>query len=81
MLSFTMNTDQATEPSKPPVSMARRRPDGFWYVEVTWQNGRREEIGNYGTAAEAEEFIMAQLEVWREGERLFIQKSARKNKY
>jgi hypothetical protein len=75
-----MSTDRTAESSKPPVSVARRRPSGTWYVEVTWQNGRREEIGNYSTAVEAEEFIKAQLESWREGQRRFTQKSARENK-
>jgi hypothetical protein len=48
----------------PPVSQARRRADGSWYVEVIWHNGRREQIGPYKTAQEANEFIKIQLQTW-----------------
>jgi hypothetical protein len=46
----------------PPVSHARRRIDGSWYVDVTWHNGRRQQIGHFNTALEADEFIKIQLE-------------------
>jgi hypothetical protein len=50
----------------PPVSNARRRPDESWYVDVLWHNGRREQIGNYKTALEAQDFIKLQLQAWHE---------------
>ena len=54
--------------STPPVSRARRRADGSWYVEVLWHNGRREQTGHFKTALEAEQFIKIQLEAWHEGQ-------------
>jgi hypothetical protein len=53
--------------ARPPTSYARHRADGTWCVSVTWQNGRREEIGRYKSAAEAEEFIKQQLQAWHDG--------------
>jgi hypothetical protein len=54
---------------KPPVSHARRRPDGSWFVETTWQNGRREKFWQYKSAVEAEAFIKDQLQAWHDGQR------------
>jgi hypothetical protein len=59
----TMTSNDA---GKPPVSHARRRDDGSWYVDVLWHNGRREKIGHFKTASEAEEFIKTQLQAWHE---------------
>jgi hypothetical protein len=53
----------------PPVSHARRRTDGSWYVDVTWHNGRRQQIGHFKTALQADEFIKIQLEAWHEGQK------------
>jgi hypothetical protein len=64
-----MERDEAHIPSKPPISHARRRPDGSWYVEVTWQNGRREQLGRYELASEAESYIKDQLQAWHDGQR------------
>jgi hypothetical protein len=56
--------------SKPPESYPRRRVDGSWYVVVTWQNGRRERIGDFKTVADADEYIRLQLEAWLEGQKI-----------
>ena len=40
---------------------ARKNADGFWYVAVTWGNGRKERLGPYKTEAVAQELIKAQL--------------------
>jgi hypothetical protein len=56
---------------KPPVSHARRRTDGSWYADVLWHNGRREQIGDFQTALEANEFIKIQLQAWHEGQKKF----------
>jgi len=56
----------ANDAGKLPVSHARRQPDGSWHVDVLWHNGRREQLGNFKTAPEAEEFIKTQLEAWHE---------------
>ena len=37
------------------------RADGFWYVAVTWGNGRKERLGPYKTEAVAQELIKTQL--------------------
>jgi hypothetical protein len=49
------------------VSYARRRIDGSWYVDVTWHNGRRQQMGHFNSALEADEFIKIQLEAWHDG--------------
>ena len=64
-----METAKAHITPKPPVSHARQRADGRWYVSVTWQNGRREEIGQYKSAGEAESYIRDQLQAWHDGQR------------
>ena len=61
---------ESNDAGKPPVSHARRRLDGSWYVDVLWHNGRREEMGHFKTAPEAEEFIKMQLQVWYERPKL-----------
>jgi hypothetical protein len=38
---------------------------------VIWHNGRREQIGDFKTALEAEEFIKIQLQAWHEGQKVF----------
>jgi hypothetical protein len=58
-----MTTNDA---GKPPVSHARRRDDGSWYVDVLWHNGRSEQVGHFKTSPEAEEFIKIQLQAWHE---------------
>jgi len=65
--------DGKTPPGRtsPPISYARKSADGFWYVAVTWSNGRRERLGPYKTEAVAQEFIKAQLDAWHEGQKLF----------
>jgi hypothetical protein len=52
---------------KPPASYARQRPDGSWFVAVTWQNGRQEQMGKFKTSTEAEDFIELQLLAWHDG--------------
>ena len=54
----------------PPISYARQRTDGSWYVSVTWENGRREQIGRFKTEAEAEAAISRQLDAWHEGQEI-----------
>jgi hypothetical protein len=61
----------------PPVSHARRRIDGSWYVDVTWHNGRCQQIGHFKTALEADEFIKIQLEAWHDGQKAHGNRSAR----
>ena len=55
----------------PPVSHAQKGADGFWYVAVTWGNGRQEHLGHYKNEAVAQEHIKAQLDAWHEGQKLF----------
>jgi hypothetical protein len=70
-----MNTTAAyIPPSKPPVSYARQRPDGSWFVAVTWQSGRREQIGSYKSFSEAETFITEQLQAWHDGQRALTER-------
>ena len=64
-----VDTTPAHITPKPPVSLARRRPDGSWYVDTTWQNGRREQLGRYESAVEAESYIKDQLQAWHDGQR------------
>jgi hypothetical protein len=64
-----MNT--RTEQVSPPISHARKNADGFWYVAVTWGNGRKEQLGPYKTEAVAQELIKGQLAAWQEGQKLF----------
>ena len=49
--------DTRTERVSPPTSFARKNADGFWYVAVTWGNGRKERLGPFKTEAAAEELI------------------------
>jgi len=63
--------DAGTERVSPPVAHARKNADGFWYVAVTWGNGRKEQLGPYKTEAVAQELIKDQLAAWREGQKLF----------
>jgi uncharacterized protein with von Willebrand factor type A (vWA) domain len=65
--------DGKTPPDRisPPVSYARKSADGFWYVAVTWGNGRQERLGPYKTEAVAEERIKAQLEAWHKAKSYF----------
>jgi hypothetical protein len=63
-----MDTTAHIDP-KPPISYARRRPDGSWFVAVTWQNGRQEDTGRFPSAGAAEEFIKQQLQAWHDGQR------------
>jgi hypothetical protein len=65
-----MDDKETLERVSPPVAYARKSADGFWYVAVTWGNGRRERLGPYKTEAVAEERIKAQLEAWHEGQKL-----------
>jgi len=62
--------DTKTELVSPPTSYVRKNADGFWYVDVTWGNGRHQRLGPYKTEAVAQERIKAQLEAWHEGQEL-----------
>jgi len=64
--------DNGTERVPPPVAHARKNADGFWYVAVTWGNGRKERLGPYKTEAVAQELIKTQLAAWHEGQKLFL---------
>jgi hypothetical protein len=64
--------DNETERVSPPIARARNSADGFWYVDVTWGNGRQERLGPYKTEAVAEGHIKAQLAAWHEGKKLFL---------
>ena len=64
--------DTGTERASPPTAYARKNTDGFWYVAVTWGNGRKERLGPYKTEAAAQELIKAQLVAWHEGKKLFL---------
>jgi hypothetical protein len=65
--------DGKTPPDRisPPVSYARKNADGFWYVAVTWGNGRQERIGRFTTEAAAVERIKTMLDAWHEGQSYF----------
>ena len=63
--------DARTERVSPPTSYAQKNADGFWYVAVKWDNGRKERLGPYKTEAVAQELIKAQLAAWHEGQKLF----------
>jgi hypothetical protein len=63
--------DIKTELSSPPISHVQKDADGYWYVAVTWGNGRQERTGSYKTEAVAQERIKAQLDAWHEGQKLF----------
>ena len=52
-------------------SHMRKGADGFWYVAVTWGNGRQERLGPYKTEAVAQERIKAQLDAWHDGQNKF----------
>jgi hypothetical protein len=60
------------ERGSPPIAYARKNADGFWYVAVTWGNGRQERLGPYKTEAAAQELVKAQLAAWHEGRKLFL---------
>ena len=64
--------DIRTERVSPPTAYARKNADGFWYVAVTWGNGRKEWLGPYKTEAVAQELIKTQLAAWHEGQKLFL---------
>jgi hypothetical protein len=64
--------DSKTGRVSPPISYARKNTNGFWYVAVTWGNGRKEELGPFKTEAVAQELIKAQLDAWHEGQTLFL---------
>jgi hypothetical protein len=64
--------ENKTERVSPPTSLARKSADGLWYVAVTWDNGRKEQLGPYKTEAIAQELIKAQLAAWHEGQKLFL---------
>jgi hypothetical protein len=66
-----MDGNTSPEQVSPPVSHARKSADGFWYVAVTWGNGRQERLGPYKTETVAQERIKAQLDAWHEGQKLF----------
>ena len=68
---FLTVMDTRTERVSPPIAYARKNADGFWYVAITWGNGRKEQLGPYKTEAVAQEFIKAQLAAWHEGQKLF----------
>ena len=61
-----MRTFTADAP-KPPELHTRRHPDGSWFVAVTWQNGRQENVGRFQTAAEAEVHSQSHLQAWHDG--------------
>jgi hypothetical protein len=63
--------DTNTERVSPPISYARKGADGFWYVYVTWGDGRQQRLGPYKNEAVAQERIKAQLEAWHEGQKLY----------
>jgi len=52
----------------PPLMFARRKPTGEWYIEINWPNGRREEAGNFASAAFAEKEIAERMQAWHEGQ-------------
>lgn len=54
-----------------PAFITRRRSDATWYIEVAWPNGRKEEVGNFPTAAEAEAEIKIRIDAFQEGERRY----------
>ena len=54
------------------VAVVDANADGFWYVDVTWGNGRKERLGPEQTEAVAQELIKAQLAAWHEGKKLFL---------
>jgi hypothetical protein len=56
---------------KPPKFVARRKLDASWFIEVTWPNGRLEEIGGFSSAAEAEVEIKVRLEAFHDGEKRY----------
>lgn len=62
--------DAKTDLFSPPISHAEKNDNGFWYVAVTWGNGRQERLGPYKTEAAAQECIKAQLDAWQEGKKL-----------
>jgi hypothetical protein len=64
--------DDKKEQVSPPVSYARKNADGFWYLAVTWGNGRKEQLGPFKTEAVAQEHVKAQLAAWNEGQKLFL---------
>ena len=64
--------DNKTERITPPIANPRKSADGSWYVAVTWDNGRKEQLGPYKTEAVAQELIKAQLAAWHEGKKLFL---------
>jgi hypothetical protein len=72
----TESMDNKTERASPPISHARKDADGFWYVAVTWGNGRQERLGPYKNEAVAQELIKAQLAAWHEGQKLFRKPTA-----
>jgi hypothetical protein len=51
----------------PPKFVARRKLDGSWFIEVTWPNGRREEVPGFSNAAEADIEIKIRLDAFHEG--------------
>jgi hypothetical protein len=53
----------------PPKFVARRRLDASWYIEITWPNGRLEEVGGFLSAAAAEAEIKGRLEAFLDGEK------------
>jgi hypothetical protein len=63
--------DAKLERVSPPASYARKGSDGFWYVAVTWANGRQQRLGPYKTEADAHERIKAQLDAWHESQKYF----------
>jgi hypothetical protein len=54
-----------------PIFIARRKGEGDWFIEITWPNGRKEQEGNFPSAAEAESEIKARLEAFHEGHRRY----------
>jgi hypothetical protein len=67
-----MDTKESWKPGSAPESVARKNhDDGFWYVCVTWGNGRKNRQGPYKTEAIATERIKTLLDAWHEGRNLF----------
>jgi hypothetical protein len=51
----------------PPKFVSRRKPEGSWYIEVTWPNGKKERNGDFHSSVEADAEGKIRLESWLEG--------------
>jgi hypothetical protein len=65
-----VDTKASWEEGSPPKAYVRKSTAGFWYVAVTWGNGRQQRLGPFKTEAIAQERIKAHLDAWHEGQTL-----------